>query len=332
MEQMNTNDDTELVAFYNVENLFCPDAPRIHKLDPSKSGLQNWDERKYKNKLSKIAQVFQFISESEKKLPMLIGLSEVQGRKPLEDLVKLDPFNSTYGIVHYESMDERGVDVALLYDKSKIEIISSEPISYFFTVENGDSEYFDTTRDILFCKIKFSETIINVFVLHLPSKREKDVNKSKRDYILKDLNQKISKLISNSNEPVIICGDFNENPDEIMIAHFNYDTDFNKILKNPFLDLFKNEKYSTFHYKNGLLFDQIILSNHFFNASLPLSLKDAKVFNHEKISNSDKNFTGRPFRTYAGTRYLGGYSDHFPILTVLKREDNSVKINQNPSK
>ena len=300
---MENNKDTELIAFYNVENLFCPDIPRVHQLDPTASGLLNWDERKYQNKLFKIAHVFQLILESEKALPLVIGLSEVQGRKPLEDLVKLEPFNSKYEIAHYESMDERGVDVALLYDKTKIELLSSQPISYLFAVENKESEYYDTTRDVLFCKVKFLETIINVFVLHLPSKREKDINKPKRDYILKDLHEKVLTIKSTTQEAVIIMGDFNENPDEEMILNFNYDSDFNKILVNPSEELFKNEKFSTFHYKNGLLFDQMILSKDFFN--------------HEKLSNWNRKFAGRPFRTYAGTRYLGGYSDHFPILTAL---------------
>jgi exonuclease III len=314
---MENNKDTELIAFYNVENLFCPDIPRVHQLDPTASGLQNWDERKYQNKLFKIAHVFQLILESEKALPLVIGLSEVQGRKPLEDLVKLEPFNSKYEIAHYESMDERGVDVALLYDKTKIELLSSQPISYLFAVENKESEYYDTTRDVLFCKVKFLETIINVFVLHLPSKREKDINKPKRDYILKDLHEKVLTIKSTTQEAVIIMGDFNENPDEEMILNFNYDSDFNKILVNPSEELFKNEKFSTFHYKNGLLFDQMILSKDFFNSNYPLLFKEAKVFNHEKLSNWNRKFAGRPFRTYAGTRYLGGYSDHFPILTAL---------------
>ncbi len=314
--------DAELIAFYNVENLFPPDPPQVHKLDPSASGLQNWDDRKYQNKLSKIAHVFQLIEEREGSLPMLIGLSEVQGRKPLDELVQLSPFDNKYGIVHYESMDERGVDVALLYDKNKIEIISSEPISYFFAVENKGSEYYDTTRDVLFCKVKYAETIINLFVLHLPSKREKDVNKSKRVYILKDLHQKIFDLISSTGEAVVICGDFNENPDEEMISNFVYDSEFNKILVNPFGDLFKNEKFSTFHYKYGLLFDQMILSSNFFQSNSSIAFTEAKVFNHEKLRTWDPKFAGRPFRTYAGTRYLGGYSDHFPILVLL---ENAVK-------
>ncbi len=309
--------DKEIIAFYNVENLFSPDPPPKHKLDPTPSGLQNWDERKYEHKLLKIAGVFQMIQEREGVLPLLIGLSEIQGQKPLHDLAELSPFNSSYGVVHFNSMDERGVDVALLYNKEKIEIISAEPLSYFFTVQMSDYEYYDTTRDVLFCKVKFKETILNVFVLHLPSKRDKDINKSKREYILNDLKQKINELIRNTKEAVVICGDFNENPDEEMIKNFNYDQDFNKNLFNPFLVLYQNEKFSTYHNKGGLLFDQMMFTDHFLTPNFVFSLKEVKVFNHEKLQNWDQKFAGRPFRTYAGTRYLGGYSDHFPILAIF---------------
>ncbi|MBU4538524.1 MAG: endonuclease [Weeksellaceae bacterium] len=315
---MVSNESKELIAFYNVENLFSPDPPQVHKLDPTLSGLRNWDERKYSNKLFKIAHVFQLIQEAENALPMLIGLSEVQGQKPLDELVTMEPFNSNYGVVHYDSMDERGVDVALLYDKNKIELISSEPITYFFEIDDNNPANYDTTRDILSCKVKYLGEIINVFVLHLPSKREKDVNKPKRDYIMKDIREKITDIISNKSEAVVICGDFNENPDNENIVNLRFDNNSKEILVNPYLDLFRTGKFSTFHYKDGLLFDQIILSVHFFNSVSPLKFKTAKVFNHEKLSNWGKKFAGRPFRTYAGTRYLGGYSDHFPVITELR--------------
>ena len=122
----------ELVAFYNVENLFSPDPPAVHPLDPTPSGLRNWDERRYRNKIQKVAQVFELMREAEEALPMIIGFSEIQGQSPLDELAVMSPFNSEYGVVHYDSMDERGVDVALLYDKNKLELISSEPITYFF--------------------------------------------------------------------------------------------------------------------------------------------------------------------------------------------------------
>lgn len=318
---MEFQESKELISFYNVENLFLPDPPPVHRLDPTKSGLRNWDEKRYKNKLFKIAHVFQLMKEAEGVLPMLIGLSEIQGEKPLQELVAMEPFNSTFGIVHYDSMDERGVDVALLYDKNKIEVISSEPISYFFEIEDEDPTNYDTTRDILFCKVKYQSQIINVFVLHLPSKREHDVNRPKRDYILKDVAEKIAKLVSNDLEAVVICGDFNENPDAENINKMLYDVNNNKILNNPYQMLFASEKFSTFHYKDGLLFDQIILSNEFFNEDFKLRFQEAKIFNAEKLSSWDRRFVGRPFRTYAGTRYLGGYSDHFPVYSVFVKKN-----------
>lgn len=316
---MSNKINEEFISFYNVENLFTPDPPPVHKLDPTASGLNNWDERKYQNKLFKIAHVFQLMQESEGKLPLFIGVSEIQGDKPLQDLLALEPFSNNFGIVHYESMDERGVDVALIYDKTKIEILSSEPISYFFTVEKQDYEYYDTTRDVLYCKVKYENAVIHVFVLHLPSKREKDVNKPKRDYILADLNTKVKYLIVSEKESVIILGDFNENPDEENLSNFLYDDEHNKILMNPFLDLYKSGNFSTYHYKSGLLFDQMILSTNFLQQNFPLAFKESKVFNHEKLRSWDKKFSDRPFRTFAGTTYLGGYSDHFPILTVFEK-------------
>ncbi len=309
--------DTEtkgLIAFYNVENLFPPDSPLFRKQNSGISGLFNWNEKRYENKLFKLSRVFSLIQESENVLPFLIGLAEIQGRKPLEDLLALSPFNGNYGIIHYDSMDERGVDVALLYDKSKIEIISSEPITYFFEIEDHISGNYDTTRDVLFCKMKISGAVINVFVVHLPSKREQHVNQPKRNFILKDLKGKILKLKS-QNEPVILMGDFNENPDADNLQHLLYDAHFGNFLTNPYEELYKNKIFSTFHFKNGLLFDQIILSSEFFDTHFPVLFKSATVFNPEKLKNRAREFAGRPFRTYAGTRYLAGYSDHFPVFS-----------------
>lgn len=308
----------EMFSFYNVENLFLPDPKPVHRLDPTRSGLRNWDEKRYRNKLFKISHVFQLMKEENEVLPFLIGLSEVSGRKVLEDLVEMEPFNSEYGIVHYNSMDERKVDVALLYDKTKVEIIDSETITFFFEIINKkNTENYDTTRDVLFSKIKYKGTVINVFVAHLPSKREKDVNKPKRDFILNEIRSRILKIVREEKEHVILCGDFNENPDDGNLVKILYDNDHEKVLINPFQELFYTRNYSTFHYKSGLLYDQIILSKSLFDNDI-LKFQNAHIFNSEKLSSRVKNFEGRPFRTYAGTRYLGGYSDHFPVFVKFE--------------
>jgi exonuclease III len=308
----------EMFSFYNVENLFLPDPKPVHRLDPTKSGLKNWDEKRYRNKLFKISHVFQLMKEENGTLPFLIGLSEVSGRKVLEDLVEMAPFNSEYGIVHYNSMDERKVDVAMLYHKDKVEIMDSETITFFFEIINRkNTENYDTTRDVLFSKVKYKETVINVFIAHLPSKREKDVNKPKRDFILNEIHGRILKIVSNEKEHVILCGDFNENPDDENLVKILYDNNHEKVLVNPFQELFQTRNYSTFHYKSGLLYDQIIMSKSLF-ARDGLSFQSAHIFNSEKISRQMRNFEGRPFRTYAGTRYLGGYSDHFPVFVKFE--------------
>jgi len=302
----------ELFSFYNVENLFLPDPTPIHKLDPTKSGLRGWDDKRYRNKLLKIAHVFQLMKEENGVLPFMIGLSEISGRKVLEDLVELEPFNSEYGIIHYNSMDERNVDVALLYDKNKVEVIDSETITFFFEIIDKNTENYDTTRDVLYSKVKYKGEIINVFIAHLPSKRERDINKPKRAFILNEVRGRILNII-NEKEHVILCGDFNENPDDENLVKILYDNASEKVLENPFQQLFSTRNYSTFHYKSGLLFDQIILSKSLFD-NVGLSFQDAEVFNSEKIRSRNRNFEERPFRTYAGTRYLGGYSDHFPVF------------------
>lgn len=306
----------ELFSFYNVENLFLPDPEPRHKLDPTISGLRNWNERKYKNKLYKIAHVFQLIKDENGTLPFIIGLSEVSGKQVLEDLIQMQPFNSEYGIVHYNSRDERKVDVVMLYDKNKVEIIDSEAITFFFENETQNIENYDTTRDVLYSVLKYKEEIINVFIAHLPSKREKDINRPKRIFILNEIQRRILDLI-NADENVILCGDFNENPDDENLVKILYDNSYEKVLENPFQQLFSTGNYSTFHYKSGLLFDQIILSESFFKEDCMLSFQNAGIFKPVKISCRDKNFEGRPFRTYAGTRYLGGYSDHFPVYVTL---------------
>lgn len=313
----------ELCMFYNVENLFLPDPPTKHKLDPTVSGLRNWDERRYQDKLQKIARVCHLAEEQEGVLPMLIGLSEVYGEQNLKDLTTLEPLKGKYGIVHYDSMDERGLDTALLYDHTKLEVIASEAISFVFEKEFTGREGLDTTRDVLYCKLKYEEEILNVYVMHLPSKREKDINKPKRDFILKSIKERIVR--QHSNEAVIVGGDFNEDPTAENMMELLLDEKGNTLLENPFVELYHRKAYSTYHHQYGLLFDQVLLSPRFFLPYSALRFRKATVFNSERLSSKEKKFKGRPSRTYAGTRYLGGCSDHFPVWIAL--EKNNLKNN-----
>ncbi|MDO4763604.1 MAG: endonuclease [Flavobacteriaceae bacterium] len=303
----------EWVMFYNVENLFPPDE-RFAKGESKKfSGLKRWNEWRYKNKLYRIHHLFELIKAEKKELPMLIGLAEIAANSVLEDLLKMPVFEGKYDFIHYDSLDERGVDTALLYDKTKIKHIDSETISFIFEFDADIKDGVDTTRDVLQCKLEFQGEIINVFVLHLPSKREQDINQPKRDYILNTVKDRVLDL-AKSREATIILGDFNENPYAENINFLLYKEGSDKLLENPFIHLYNQKKYSTFYQKQGLLFDQILLSEDFYMQSFPLRFQNAEIFTHQDIKNQDKRHQGKPFRTYVGTRYLGGYSDHFPVL------------------
>ena len=156
------------MLFRSTSSCFPVTIPK-QKLDPTISGFKNWDERKYQNKLHKIANVFRLIEEQEEVLPMIVGLAEVYGEQNLKDLVALEPFNNHFGVVHYDSLDERGVDTALLYDKRKIEVIETEPISFIFENDANSKENFDTTRDVLFCKLKYNDAFNPLFTIYATS-------------------------------------------------------------------------------------------------------------------------------------------------------------------
>ncbi len=308
----------ELAVFYNTENFYSAEARTSQLPNIEFSGLRNWDQFRFQNKLQKIAQVFQLINEKHGVMPMLIGLAEVQGEGVLQHLVSQPVFEGRFNVIHYESMDERGVDVALIYDKSKVEVISSEPISYFFEIEGTEPEKYDTTRDVLHVKLKYGSATVNVFVFHLPSKREKDINRPRRDVILTDIRERIMQM-NDLGESVLLMGDFNENPDEENIKNIAFGSNNEKILSNPFEDLFLKGKFSTFHRQFGLLFDQMLISDDFFKQSASLLYENAEVFDHPKLKSWDRKFEGRPFRTFVGSRYLGGYSDHFPVLLKFRK-------------
>lgn len=308
----------EIIAFYNVENLFLPDEEYDENREIVSSGLWNWDSQRYENKIFKISHVFDLMRSETGVIPMLIGLSEIENDEVLEDLLEKIPFGENYKKIHYNSKDERGIDVAVLYDKTKLELLSSEAISFEFLI-HGNPPYYDTTRDVLWCKFKYEENVFNFFVLHLPSKREKDVNQPKRRFILEKLQKKILDILENTNEGVIVSGDFNENPNEDDIDHFMYEQGIHPVLYNPFEMLFAKKDYSTYYRRQGMGFDQIMLSKHFFRSDSTLKYTDAEIFKHKALSNWGRR-SQEPFRTYLGTRYLGGYSDHYPVYVMLSNK------------
>ena len=297
--------NSELMMFYNVENFYPPNQ---NSEDSTNLGLRNWDEYKYNLKVRKITKVFRFIEEGFGQLPSMIGLAEIGAKSVLEDLTDENSPVKDYEIVYQASKDSRGLSVAMLFDKKKF-TLSKHQILQFSMDENLEYE----TRDILYSVLIFDGKKLHVFVLHLPSKRNQDKKKNLRNYILKKLSEMIQKLFE-KGEAVVLMGDFNDNPDSEMIRQLCFVKDGNEVLTNPFETLYHQNQFSNFHGKKGVCFDQILLTETTLKKTFSLKNIEAEIYNNPRLRNKDSKNNKYPSRTFSGSRYMAGYSDHFPVI------------------
>lgn len=302
--------NSELMMFYNVENLFPPDSGSNEK---PVSGFRNWDNYKYKLKIRKLNNVFRFMEEDYGQLPSIIGLAEIGERSVLEDLLNEDSPIQNYEIVYQKSQDSRGLSVALLFDKAKYTLIRFTTLKF-----QMDETVAFHTRDILHVELLFEGKKLHIFVCHLPSKREKDIKKAQRNHIIDQLHYTIQNLIE-KGEPIILMGDFNENPDTGELQQFLTNDDGDKKLSNPFEALFLDGQFSTYHGKKGLCFDQILCSEDLLIEQFNFQTISAEIYNTPRLRNKDRKNSSYPLRTYSGSRYIGGWSDHFPVVVSLTK-------------
>lgn len=303
--------NSELMMFYNVENFFPPNQ---EPAELSTSGLRNWDDYKYKLKIRKIANVFRFIEEDYGQLPSIIGLAEIGARSVLDDLTDENSPIKNYEIIYQQSNDSRGLSVALLCDRDKYSLIRFNILKF----QMDENLEFDT-RDILHAELLFEERKLHVFVCHLPSKRDRDIKKEQRNYIMQQLHKTIQNL-TEKGEPIILMGDFNENPDAKELQQLLLDKNSNKMLTNPFENLYLNNQFSTYHGKKGVGFDQILYTEDLLLKQLNCTTITAEIYNAPQLRNKDQKHSSYPKRTYSGSRYIGGWSDHFPVVVKLSTD------------
>lgn len=291
--------------FYNAENFYPPDSKAF-----CSSGLRNWDDYKYQLKVRKIAQVFDLVSQDYGCKPSLIGLAEIGDLSVLEDLVREESVVKDYGIIYEKSADPRNLSVAMLYDPSVFSLIGYKALR----LQHADFNNLET-RDILHVKMMYRGKPLHIFILHLPSKRERDIKQNLRHHILGQLKQIVQKIMA-EDEAVMIMGDFNENPDSEILKQFLNGEDPKKTLINPFVKLFEQGHFSTYHGKKGVGFDQIIFS-HNLSDLLGFESVDTSIYCPERLRNKDRKNKQFPHRTFSGSRYMGGFSDHFPVILQL---------------
>ena len=304
------------IGFYNLENLFdTKNDPATLDDDFTPGGFKEWNSYKFDKKVKKLAKVISKIGKKETAAsPSLLGVAEVENKAVLEALIKTSKLDDEgYSIVHYDSPDERGIDVALLYKKKDFTVHKSEAVTLYLETEEGDRDY---TRDILYVQGNLLGTEVHILVNHWPSRRRgANETSHKRIKAAQKNRELIDNLVAQNPEArVIIMGDFNDGPHSESIKKHLVKTDF----YNPMLYLGTRYEGSLNYNYEWFIFDQIIFSNNFvriYHNDLPYEKSD--IYNDFYLTEYDGKFKGNPFRTYAGKNYLGGYSDHFPVYTIL---------------
>lgn len=310
------------IAFYNLENLFdiYNDATKYDDDFLPRSEKQ-WTKKRYDKKVLKLGQVISKIGIDEsKKSPSLVGLAEVENKNVIRDLIESNYLSEfDYDFVHYDSQDERGIDVALLYDRNVFEVTSSKTYSIYLEDEIGEQDY---TRDILLVSGKLHSEKIHCIVNHWPSRREGEKESSHKR--LKAA-QKVLDIInevykSDPNAKILVMGDFNDNPGNDSIKFLVQEAG----LYNPMETLLSYSRGTLNHNFQWNLFDQILFTTNFFETeNNSLKFDEANIFDEKFLTQYKGKFKGQPFRTFVGRKYKGGYSDHFPVYLHLKVTENS---------
>ena len=305
-------------AFYNIENLFdIYDEQHKHDSDFTETSEKRWTLKRYKNKLKKISYAISQIGlEETKSHPAIIGLAEVENEQVLGDLIASDDLqNSNYKFVHYDSKDERGIDVAFLYDSTKFTVITSQVYNIVLRDDDGSPDY---TRDILHVYGTFLNEKIDFIVNHWPSRRTGDEETEYKRLIASNKLSGIVKHIKQQNEnaKLVIMGDFNDDPSAKSIKSL---VDDNQLF-NPMDTLLSIDRGTTVHRGDWNLFDQMIISSNYFERKAKrLRFSKANIFDADFLKQQEGDYKGTPYRTYVGKRYKGGYSDHFPVYCIFKR-------------
>ncbi len=312
------------VAFYNLENLFdtIPNNPLGRDLEYTPGGQNQWDSRKYTNKLHNLATAISSLTTKTTPMgPAIIGVSEIENRQVLADLVSQPELKGwNLQICHHDSPDKRGVDVGMLYNPR------------YFRVENVTNHTLTAvpfaTRDQMCVVGRLLGQRIGVIVNHWPSRlggQEKS-SPSREAAAALCLHIADSLWQVDPQMGVIIMGDLNDDPQDkscakVLGASKKADGVGAHQFYNPFWKML-DDGIGTLAYKSSWnLFDQIIISGNLVHTpDTDWHFQRSIVHNHEFLKDTEGNRQGYPKRTFSAGMYLNGYSDHFPTEILLVRK------------
>ncbi|HPJ05602.1 MAG TPA: endonuclease [Bacteroidales bacterium] len=302
------------VMFYNVENLFDTENDTLKADDEFLPvGERRWTPSRYHRKLASIARAVAAAGEWE--LPSLVGLCEVENEEVLKDLVYGTVLSAgNYGIVHRDSPDARGIDVALLYRRDHFSVAGVES----WLPESHDGEAVQT-RNVLYVKVTRRSDTLHLVLCHLPSRRGGILAaEGLRGRMISLAGSKVDSVMtaSGGRAALIVMGDFNAPPDEPLMSEFCGETG----LINLSADCASRGKGSYKYQGTWEMIDQVLVSSSMVDTASVFSVLPGSfgVVDAPFLLAEDVTYPGhKPFPTYGGYRYSGGYSDHLPVVIKM---------------
>lgn len=305
------------VVFYNLENLFDPaDDPLTDDAEFTPNGSYRYTDKIYSQKLRNMAYALQRAgTDKSANGASLIGIAEVENNKVLNDLVNTTELKArNYKYVWYNSTDPRGIDVALLYNPAVFKVLASKQLP----VRKG-------AREPLYVKGILAGDTVHVLVNHWPSRREgADETEHKRREMAAANRKMIDEIRrANRNARILMMGDLNDNPtDASLTQELGSIADANAVgnntMYNPFTSIYASGRGTAVFQRRWDLFDQVILSAGFVK-SKGIQYAGAEIYDRPFLRQEGGKFRNYPFRSFRGTYWNNGYSDHFPVVVYLKK-------------
>lgn len=309
-----------IISFYNCENYYDTiDQKNAIDEEYTPQSTKGYNTAIFIQKRKRIAQTIYELGKQVKQDGIsLIGLVEIENKMVLEALVN-DPLihKYHYQIIHFDSRDYRGIDVALLYNPAHFKPFQFKPIS----LSEGAHQNDFPTRDILYVKGRLDNSWVHVLVNHWPSRRGGTKESARRRFWASEIAKRLIDSLQtvDTNTQIIMMGDFNDNPTDPSLKNIP--------LENPFYLLFKKGLGSLAYNDQWSLFDQILLSRAYMDTNNIISYSKSIIYNKRDRIETEGRYKGYPKRTWSGDQYNAGFSDHFPVSVIL-----NLKMGENPLK
>ncbi len=311
--ERNREGNSVRVVFYNVENLFDTIADaNIADEEFLPTAVKAWDTKKYRIKVANTAKTIRAVGGWQ--APEIVGLAEIENRSVLLSLANHTALKAAnYAVLHFDSPDPRGIDVALLYNQNSVEVLFASPIKV--RLENS------RTRDVLYAKVLVAQKdTLHLFVNHWSSRSGgQQESEPKRVAAAKTVKHVTDSILSTQkNANILVMGDFNDSPKDASLQILS-----NTNNAQPFTNLMSAlPATSGSHKYKGVwdYLDQILVSGAVLQGKSGLALvnKSAYVFSQDFLVEADDRYGDvYPKRTWKGDMFVGGYSDHLPVFCDL---------------